>query len=176
MKLGATVAIIEDQKILLTKRSDFEVWCLPGGHTDEGESVAETAVREAKEEIGVDVELARYVGVYSRLGGDSTIHLHLFNAKVIGGGIKPQPEEVLDIQFFALDNLPEHMFWWHRQMIVDAFSDVTGAAWEFEVVPAVEVADRQALYALQAEMKLPPVKFYQYFFESNGTHRVKKWI
>ena len=36
--LAVFVAIIEDEKILLTKREDFEVWCLPGG-VEEGESV-----------------------------------------------------------------------------------------------------------------------------------------
>lgn len=37
--LAVFVAIIEDEKILLTKREDFEVWCLPGGDVEEGESV-----------------------------------------------------------------------------------------------------------------------------------------
>ena len=39
--LAVIVAIIEDGKILLTKREDFEVWCLPGGGVEDGESVAE---------------------------------------------------------------------------------------------------------------------------------------
>jgi 8-oxo-dGTP pyrophosphatase MutT (NUDIX family) len=174
MKVGAIVAIIDDGKILMTLRSDFEVWCLPGGHTDEGESVAETAVREAKEEVGLDVELTRYVGVYSRLGGDSTMHLHVFTAKVIGGELKPQAAEVLNIQYFTPDSLPELMFWWHKQPIKDAFSGEQGAAWKFEVVAAQAVDSRQELYALQASMNLAPSDFYKYYFESNGTHRIEK--
>ena len=176
MKVGATVAIIENGAVLLTKRSDFEVWCLPGGHVDEGESLTEAAIREAKEEVGVDVELTRYVGAYSRIGGDSTIHLHLFVAKIIGGSITPQPEEVLDIQYFEEGNLPELMFWWHYQQIEDALAGRSGVAWQFEVVPAVEVENRQALYDLQASMDLSPTDFYKYYFESNGTHRVKKHL
>ena len=39
--LGVNVAILEDGKILLTRREDFEVWCLPGGGVDDGESVAQ---------------------------------------------------------------------------------------------------------------------------------------
>ncbi len=50
MKVGVCVAIIENEQILLTKRKDFEVWCLPGGHVDAGETVAQAAVREAFEE------------------------------------------------------------------------------------------------------------------------------
>ena len=176
MKVGATVAIIENNKILLTLRSDWEVWCLPGGHVDEGESVAEAAIREAKEEVGVDVLLTRYVGVYSRIGGDATMHLHLFTAEIVAGEITPQPEEVLEIQFFDQEHLPELMFWWHYQQVDDALNGRSGVAWQFEVVPAVEVANRQALYALQASMDLSPSDFYKYYFESNGTHRRKKFL
>ena len=67
--LGTIVAIFKDGKVLLTKRADFEVWCLPGGGVEDGESVAEAAVREAYEETGLVVLLTGVVGVYSRLGG-----------------------------------------------------------------------------------------------------------
>ena len=41
--LGVNIAIFQDRKILLTKREDFEVWCLPGGAVDEGETIAQAA-------------------------------------------------------------------------------------------------------------------------------------
>jgi ADP-ribose pyrophosphatase YjhB (NUDIX family) len=44
--LGANVAIIYDNQVLLTKREDFEVWCLPGGHVEPGEPLADTAICE----------------------------------------------------------------------------------------------------------------------------------
>ena len=175
-KIGSTVAIIKDGKVMMTKREDFEVWCLPGGHTDPGESVAETAVREAKEEIGLDVKLTRFVGVYTRVGGEYTIHLNLFAAQVVGGEIKLQNDEVLAIDYFSPDNLPDAMFWWHRQQIADAMNRVTGAAWRFEVVPAEIVQSRPELYALQAKSGLAPTEFYKYFFESNGTNRIEKLL
>ena len=65
MKVGVCVAIIRDERVLLTKRSDFEVWCLPGGHVDEGESIAQTAVRETAEETGLEVKLTFMIGLYS---------------------------------------------------------------------------------------------------------------
>ncbi|MFW5692097.1 MAG: NUDIX domain-containing protein, partial [Chloroflexota bacterium] len=46
--MGANVAIIRGDEILLTRREDFEVWCLPGGLTEPGESLAQTARREAR--------------------------------------------------------------------------------------------------------------------------------
>ncbi|MCP5094375.1 MAG: NUDIX domain-containing protein [Chloroflexi bacterium] len=176
VKSGATVAIIQDGKILLTLRPDFEVWCLPGGHVDPGESVAQAAKREAFEETGLKVELTRLVGVYSRLGGEHTIHLNLFAANPVGGVLTPQPDEVLELAYFSLNDLPSNMFWWHRQKIKDAFAGVTGAVWSFEIVSPVQVPSRQALYDLQAKMGLAPTAFYEYFFESEGTHRVERHV
>ena len=174
--LGVNLAVIQDGRILLIQREDFEVWCLPGGHTDPGESVAETAVREAREEIGLDVELTRFVGVYSRIGGEYTIHLNLFAAEPVGGEIKLQTDEVTAIDYFAPDALPDEMFWWHRQKIADAMNGVSGAVWRFEVVPAEIVNSRPELYALQSKSGLAPSEFYKYFFESNGTHRIEKLL
>ncbi len=65
--LAVNVAVIHEGKILLTKREDFETWILPSGGVEEGESLAQAAIRETKEETGLDVELTRLVGVYSRL-------------------------------------------------------------------------------------------------------------
>ena len=62
--LGVNIAIIPDDKILLTERTDFEVWCLPGGEVEPGESLAQAALRETREETGLEVELTRLVGVY----------------------------------------------------------------------------------------------------------------
>ncbi|HSH01990.1 MAG TPA: NUDIX domain-containing protein, partial [Anaerolineae bacterium] len=65
LKVGVNVAVIEGGKVLLTQREDFEVWCMPGGHVDGGESVAEAARREVLEETGLEVRLVSLVGVYS---------------------------------------------------------------------------------------------------------------
>lgn len=51
--------IIEDGKILLLYRKDEQHWEVPGGKVEEGESPTEAAVREAEEEIGVEVELRK---------------------------------------------------------------------------------------------------------------------
>ena len=65
ISVGAGVVIVEDGTVLLVKREDLEVWALPGGGVDEGESLAETAVREAYEETGLEVEITHLIGVYS---------------------------------------------------------------------------------------------------------------
>ncbi|MGC9523488.1 MAG: NUDIX hydrolase [Anaerolineae bacterium] len=64
INLGASVAIIEDGRVLLTKRDDVEAWALPGGRIEAGESVVEAACREALEETGLEISVTRLVGIY----------------------------------------------------------------------------------------------------------------
>jgi 8-oxo-dGTP pyrophosphatase MutT (NUDIX family) len=52
-------------EILLIRRSDNDNWALPGGAIDLGESVAQAAVRETKEETGIDCEVTGLVGIYT---------------------------------------------------------------------------------------------------------------
>lgn len=63
----ATCAIITDDAghILLQHRADNDLWGMPGGALEKGESVAQGVVREVKEETGYDVEIVGVVGVYS---------------------------------------------------------------------------------------------------------------
>ena len=86
---GVTTTIFQEGKVLLVKREDFPVWCLPGGLIEDKESVAEAAVREAREETGLEIELLHLVGLYSRpawrKGG---VHEISFAAKPIGGTLQ----------------------------------------------------------------------------------------
>ncbi|MFC0041629.1 NUDIX domain-containing protein [Actinomadura rayongensis] len=52
-------------EILMIRRTDNDNWAVPGGAIDLGESVAQAAVREAKEETGIDCEITGLVGIYS---------------------------------------------------------------------------------------------------------------
>src|SRR3954464_8671429 len=63
----------EDGSIVLIKRKHDPCkgqWAIPGGILDGDETIEQTAVREAKEETGLDVKLLRIVGVYSKAGRD----------------------------------------------------------------------------------------------------------
>lgn len=55
----------DDGDILLIHKTDNDLWALPGGGHDIGESIADTVVREVKEETGVDVEVTGIVGLYT---------------------------------------------------------------------------------------------------------------
>src|SRR5258708_12217582 len=63
----AASAVVTDNegKILLHRRSDNDLWALPGGAMEIGESISETVVREAKEETGLDVGIKRLFCIYT---------------------------------------------------------------------------------------------------------------
>lgn len=165
--LAVIVAILDDGRVLLTKREDFEVWCLPGGSVEEGESLAVAGIREAKEETGLDVELTRLVGVYSRLGGGlPDVHSVLYTAKPVGGEFKVESGETVDIAFFPFDDLPKEMFVGHRKRISDAINNVSGVS----VRQGIHVEDktqytRKEIYALRDRSGMSRQEFYFQRFE-----------
>ncbi|MEV0811411.1 NUDIX domain-containing protein [Micromonospora sp. NPDC050200] len=64
--VAVSVFVTDEQgRLLLIKRTDNGLWSLPSGGQEVGEYVAETAVRETREETGVVVEVTGVVGVYS---------------------------------------------------------------------------------------------------------------
>lgn len=173
--LGVSIAIIQDHKILLTKRHDFAVWCLPGGHVDAGESLAQAAIREAREEIGLDIRLTHLIGLYSRPAwqhGD--YHIASFAGEIIGGTLSPQPDEVIDIGFFPENALPPHAEFLvgHYQRVMDAFAGIGGSLvmTEDAVWPFDHDLSRQALYEQQHLSNLAPQAFYQRHFSEAGHH------
>ena len=160
--VAAIVAIIHDGKILLTRREDFEVRCLPGGGVEDGESLAEAAIREAKEETGLNVELTRLVGVYSRVGGMwNDMHAILFAAEPVGGVLKTQPGETIAVAYFPFDKIPIELLFGHKQRIDDAIHQVTGIAVKQEMnMPANDRPSRKELYDLRDQSGLSRQDFY----------------
>lgn len=165
MRVGVNVAVLHHERILLTKRKDFEVWCLPGGHVDAGESVAHAAIRETIEETGVEVRLDRLVGIYSIPEARSWVNLVvLFTAKPIRGALEAQESEVLEIAYFHPDEIPNKLLWGHRQRIQDALNGYGGGRVWLQHVPYDPGVDRQALYKLRDESGLAYQEFYAQHF------------
>jgi ADP-ribose pyrophosphatase YjhB (NUDIX family) len=116
----AVTAFVQDDhgRVLLIRRSDNDLWALPGGVQDIGESVAETVVRETREETGVHVEVIRLIGVYSNphhvvayTDGEVRQQFSLcFRARMLSGTPTPSDESI-DVQWFdqnQLDTLNIH--------------------------------------------------------------------
>lgn len=112
-KVGVGVLVQDGHKILLVRRTmdpEKGKWSLPAGYVDFGEDPADTAVREAAEETGLQVELKALVDVYfnpPEQGGASIFIL--YRAQVRGGRLEAG-DDADDARFFALDNLPELAF------------------------------------------------------------------
>ena len=63
---SANVVVVNDEgQILLIRRTDNDNWAVPGGAMDLGESIADCAVRETREESGMDVEITAMTGIYT---------------------------------------------------------------------------------------------------------------
>jgi ADP-ribose pyrophosphatase YjhB (NUDIX family) len=63
---SVNVVVTNDRdEILLIRRSDNDNWAVPGGAIDLGESMAQAAIRETKEESGIDCEITGLVGIYT---------------------------------------------------------------------------------------------------------------
>jgi len=120
--LGATAVIIQAGQVLLTRRSDFPLWVLPGGHMDRGEAVQECCLREVKEETGLVVEIERLIGLYSRpkgLGGNAATMTFLFACRVIDGAPRVT-DETTAIRYWPIQELPANTPGWHRLYLADA--------------------------------------------------------
>ena len=165
--LAVNVAVIHENKILLTQRDDFETWVLPSGGVEDGESIAKAALRETKEETGLDVELIRLVGVYSRISNISPVHAILFTAKPVGGEIKCQEGETIAVEWFAFDELPSPLSAGHKRRIEDAISGVSGVAvlQEFKLPEMPDGITRKELVELRDNSGLSRQDFYLHMFD-----------
>jgi 8-oxo-dGTP pyrophosphatase MutT (NUDIX family) len=114
----AAAACVRDEqgRILLLRRSEKDnVWSFPGGAMDPGESIAETVVREVREEAGLEVEPIALIGVYSDPAYTITYPngdrvqavINFFECQVLGGELRPDMDEILEGRYFGpQDELP----------------------------------------------------------------------
>lgn len=130
LRLGCSALILDGtgEKVLLTRRSDNDLWCLPGGAMDPGESAAEACIREVWEETGLRVEVVRLIGVYSDPdqlviypdGHKAHIVALSFEARVVGG-VLGLSSETTEVGYFAFNEIGSmELIGQHAQRIVDA--------------------------------------------------------
>lgn len=117
--VATTSFVLDDQdRVLLIHRTDNDLWALPGGAQEFGEYVAETAVRETREESGIETEVVGVVGIYTNPNhvvaySDGEVRQQFsicFRARPIGGEPRPSDEssEVEWISREKLDQLNIH--------------------------------------------------------------------
>ncbi|MFJ6574081.1 NUDIX hydrolase [Streptomyces sp. NPDC091292] len=119
MVVAASAVVTDDDgRILLQRRRDNDLWALPGGGMELGESLPGAAVREVREETGLDVEITGLVGTYTDprhlieyRDGEVRRQFNIcFRARVTGGELALSDEST-DLRWIApgdLDALPMH--------------------------------------------------------------------
>ncbi len=135
LRIGSCAVIFDETrtKVLLTKRADNSLWCLPGGKMDSGETIEECCQREVLEETRLEVRLERLIGVYSNRdqlviypdGHKVQIIVLSFEAKIIGGEIDLS-EETTEFGYFSMDEIESMpMHGRHKERIEDALLNQT---------------------------------------------------
>ena len=125
-RVGA-FAIIRDEtgRVLLSRRADSGWWNLPGGGVEPHESVEEGIIREVREETGLEVDVGRLIGVYSKPQKHEVVLT--FECHIKGGTIITT-EEADHHEWFAPEALPSDQFLpKHRERVDDALRNQLAA-------------------------------------------------
>lgn len=126
--LTVDTVIIDDNDMVLIQRLNNpykDYWALPGGFVNYGECVEDAAVREAKEETNLDVELIKLVGVYSNPDRDPRGHTVsvVYLAKIIGGYLKSD-SDAKNVKKISIDEISEKKLAFdHNIIIQDALKE-----------------------------------------------------
>lgn len=106
--VAVTAVVTNDQgELLLQKRTDNDLWGLPGGAMNIGESIGQAVIREVKEETALDVEPTGVVGIYSDPGhviayADGEVRQEFsicFTARIVGGQLAVGDQESTEVRF-----------------------------------------------------------------------------
>ena len=109
----------EQQIVLIKRKNPPYGWAIPGGFVDYGESLEQAAVREAKEETGLDVILQKQMHTYSDPSRDARQHTISTVFIATAYGIPHGMDDASEAKLFLPDKLPVEMAFDHRQIIED---------------------------------------------------------
>lgn len=115
--LGARTLVVKDGAVLLVRMTYCEGWYLPGGGVDKGETFQAAAHRELREECGLRTETSRLQGLYLNPYYGSIDHVAVYVVERFEGALAPDPKEIAEARFFAIDALPDGLKKGHRRRI-----------------------------------------------------------
>jgi 8-oxo-dGTP diphosphatase len=115
--------IIRYQKgiVLIERKNQPYGWALPGGFVEVGESLEDTAIREAKEETSLDIKLIEQFHAYSDPRRDPRFHTVTIVFLADGNGIVRGKDDAKKADIFSEETLPSEMAFDHKEIITDYF-------------------------------------------------------
>ena len=110
----------QDTEIVLIKRKNPPFgWALPGGFVDYGESLESAAIREAREETSLDVQLICQIGAYSDPARDPRFHTISVVFLASAAGLPVASDDAIDVGTFNPDEIPHNLVFDHARIIKD---------------------------------------------------------
>lgn len=108
--------------VLIERKNPPYGWAVPGGFVDIGETVEQAAVREMKEEVGLDVTITGLLGVYSRPDRDPRGHTVtvIYTGEAVGQPVADDDARAVGV--FNKNNLPSPLAFDHAEVLADYFS------------------------------------------------------
>ena len=116
-KVAVICIVPRDGKVLMIRRGTdigYGLWGLPGGYVDRSEVVESAAVREVREETGLEIEVGHLIGLFSEAG--NPVVVAAYAARESGGTLEAGPE-ALEVGFFDVDRLPDLAFPRDREVL-----------------------------------------------------------
>ncbi|TSB47919.1 NUDIX hydrolase [Alkalicoccobacillus porphyridii] len=106
--VSAATIVLNDHNELLLIKGARRGWEMPGGQVEEGESLTAAAIRETKEETGIDIEIISFCGIFQNV--EHSICNTLFLAQLVGGILTTSPES-LEVGFFPIEDALKMVTW-----------------------------------------------------------------
>ncbi|MEY3788812.1 MAG: hypothetical protein RLZ75_3020 [Pseudomonadota bacterium] len=105
--------------VLIERANPPYGWAIPGGFVDVGEIIELAAIREAKEEVMLDVHLTALLGIYSDPIRDSRGHTVTAVYVAEASGVPVAADDAKNCQMFCLNELPNVLAFDHAQVLAD---------------------------------------------------------
>lgn len=109
--ISCRTLIVKDNKVLLVREANSNLWSIPGGWCDLYDSPSKAAFNEVSQEAGIEPKMTRLLGILDRTPHKSNQNVPeyvvIFEGNIDGKKFHEHCHETNDVKFFDLDNLPE---------------------------------------------------------------------